>query len=90
VGGDDAGDVRSVLPAVPKVARVLPHEADALVNGARGRLARLLEAAPLPIVEPAVVDATQPAVLDAAVAEVGPAVGAVKADPARPSSIVSE
>ena len=50
---------------------------DPLVQGAAGRLARLLPAAPLAIVEPAVIQAAEAAVLEAPVAQVGPTMRAV-------------
>jgi hypothetical protein len=61
--------------------------ANPLVEGAAGRLAWLLQAAAMNVVQPPVVDAPQPAVLQPAVAEVGAAVGAVETDQGRPASL---
>jgi hypothetical protein len=53
-------------------------------------LPRLIQAAPLNIVEPAVVDAAEPAVLDATVTQIRASVGAMEAEEAGASLVVTK
>src|SRR5687767_5390512 len=68
-------------PGLDAGIRRLP---DALVERAPHGLARLLQASPGDIVEPAMINAAEAAVFEAAVAEIGAAVGAVQAEQAGP------
>ena len=63
---------------------------ESLSKGAPLRLPRLLEAVPLDVVQPAVVDATEPAILQAAIAQIGAAMRAVDAQQSRPALLVAE
>jgi hypothetical protein len=57
---------------------------------APARLSRLIETAAVNVIEPPMVDAPEPAVFYAAVAEVGPPMGAVEPEQAPPSLTVAK
>src|SRR5207302_10700024 len=54
------------------------------------RLGRLLPAAPVDVVKPAMIEAAQPAVLDPAVAEIGAAMRAIESKQAEAVTIVAK